>query len=42
MYFVGQKPDLYYASVIAVMYAISCNIRPRCNSVQLYFQWNVL
>ena len=37
MYFVGSNCDSYSASVIAVMYAISCYIGPHYNGTRLYF-----
>ena len=36
MYFVGLNGDSYSALVTAVMYAISCYIRPCYNGTQLY------
>ena len=34
----GSHSDLFSASLIAVTYAISCNIEPRYNGNQLYLQ----
>ena len=36
IYFVGSNCDLYFASVTAVMYAISCYIGPGYNGTRLY------
>ena len=36
--FVGSNSDLHSASIIAVMYAISCCIRPSYNGTRLYME----